>query len=323
MNIDTVASFKRRISGGESISRGEALELINAPLDALCEAADEIRSQFCSNSFDMCSIINGKSGLCSENCRYCAQSAHYRGSSEEYPLMNTAKLLRCAEYNEQRGVGRFSVVTSGKRLSRAEVDAICESYREISGKCGISLCASHGLLEYEDFVKLKAAGVSRIHNNLETSRGNFGNICSTHTYDDKLNAIRAAQKAGLEVCSGGIMGLGETWEDRIDMALELRGLGIKSVPLNVLNPIKGTPLENARVLSEDEVCRIAAMWRFILPDAKIRLAGGRGLFKDKGGRIFKSGANAAITGDMLTTSGITIADDMRLAAELGYEVKRS
>lgn len=323
MNTDDVIALKNRVTGGELISKEEALRLVEAPLDALCSAADEIRVHYCSNSFDMCSIINGKSGLCSENCRYCAQSAHYCGKSEEYPLMSAAELLQGAEYNDRRGVGRFSVVTSGKRLSHAEVDEICESYKLISSKCGISLCASHGLLEYEDFVKLKESGVSRIHNNLETSRSNFGNICTTHTYDDKLNAIRAAQMAGLEVCSGGIMGLGESWEDRIDMALELRGLEIKSVPLNVLNPIKGTPLENSRVLSEDEVCRIAAVWRFILPDAKIRLAGGRGLFADKGERIFKSGANAAITGDMLTTSGITIADDMKLVAKLGYEVKRS
>lgn len=323
MNTDIVAMLKQRVLDGGSISRDEALELTETPLEELCKAADDIRAHFCSNSFDMCSIINGKSGLCSENCRYCAQSAHYCGSADEYPLMKTAGILHSAEYNEQRGVGRFSVVTSGKRLSHAEVDAICDSYREISSKCGISLCASHGLLDYEDFVNLKAAGVSRIHNNLETSRRNFSNICTTHTYDEKLNAIRAAQKAGLEVCSGGIMGLGETWEDRVDMALELRGLGIKSVPLNVLNPIKGTPLENNPILSEDEVCRISAVWRFILPDAKIRLAGGRGLFADKGERIFTSGANAAITGDMLTTSGITISEDMKLAAKLGYEVVRS
>lgn len=323
MNTDIAALLKQQILDGGSISHDEALELTEAPLEELCGAADEIRTHFCSNSFDMCSIINGKSGLCSENCRYCAQSAHYCGNSEEYPLMNTAELLNGAHYNEQRGVGRFSVVTSGKRLSHAEVAAICESYKEISSKCGISLCASHGLLEYEDFVKLKAAGVSRIHNNLETSRRYFSYICTTHTYDEKLNAIRAAQSAGLEVCSGGIMGLGETWEDRIDMALELRELGIKSVPLNVLNPIKGTPLENNPILSEDEVCRIAAVWRFILPAAKIRLAGGRGLFTDKGERIFRSGANAAITGDMLTTSGITIAEDKKLAAKLGYEVVRS
>lgn len=323
MNTDFVSELKSRILGGGEITREEALALVEAPLDELCKAADELRGYFCSSSFDMCSIINGKSGRCSENCRYCAQSAHYCACSEEYPLMDTAELLQGAQYNAQRGVGRFSVVTSGRRLSPEEVDKVCESYREISAQCGISLCASHGLLGYEDFVKLKQAGVERVHNNLETSRRHFAKICTTHAYDDKLNAIRAAKKAGLEVCSGGIMGLGEDWADRVDMALELRALEIKSVPVNVLNPIKGTPLENSQVLSEDEVCRIAAIYRFILPQAKIRLAGGRGLFADKGRRIFQSGANAAITGDMLTTSGITIADDMKLAAELGYEVKRS
>ncbi|MGN1422618.1 MAG: biotin synthase BioB [Oscillospiraceae bacterium] len=323
MNTDNVAKLAAEIKNGRRISSEEALALVGAPLEPLCSAADAIRAHYCRDSFDMCSIINGKSGRCSENCRYCAQSAHYCGSCEEYPLMNAQQLLEGAQYNEKRGVCRFSVVTSGKRLSGAEVDSICESYREMSERCGISLCASHGLLCYEDFLKLKAAGVTRYHNNLETSRRYFPSICTTHTYDEKLAAIRAAQRAGLEVCSGGIMGLGEAWEDRVDMALELRGLGIRSVPLNVLNPIKGTPLGNSEPLCEDEVCRIAAIWRFILPEAKIRLAGGRGLFPDKGERIFRSGANAAITGDMLTTSGITIADDIALVKKLGYEVKLS
>ena len=323
MTTDNLSALAEKVKSGYAISREEAISLSEAPLEALCKAADEIREQFCSNSFDMCSIINGKSGRCSENCRYCAQSAHYCGSCEEYPLMDTCELLKGALYNEQRGVGRFSVVTSGKRLTASEIDKICESYCEISSKSSISLCASHGLLGYKDFVKLKAGGVTRYHNNLETSRRFFPAVCTTHTYEEKLDTIRSAQKAGLEVCSGGIMGLGETWEDRVDMALELRALGIKSVPLNVLNPIKGTPLGESTPLSEDDVCRVAAIWRFILPSAKIRLAGGRGLFHDKGERIFRSGANAAITGDMLTTSGITIADDRALAEKLGFEVKLS
>ena len=323
MRTDDITALAEKIKNGGLIGREEALGLVGAPLEPLCNAADDIRAHFCSDSFDMCSIINGKSGRCSENCRYCAQSAYYCGSCEEYPLMDTEQLFEGAEYNEKRGVGRFSVVTSGKRLTPAEMDKICESYREIHSRSGISLCASHGLLGYDDFVKLKAAGVTRYHNNLEASRRYFPSVCTTHTYDEKLDTIKAAQRAGLEVCSGGIMGLGETWEDRIDMALELRGLGIKSVPLNVLNPIKGTPFGENKPLGEDEVCRIAAIWRFILPDAKIRLAGGRGLFPDKGERIFSSGANAAITGDMLTTSGITIADDMALAKKLGYEVRLS
>lgn len=322
MNTE-LEKLTEQVLKGKSINKEEALFIYNTEYEQLTQSADKIRKAFCGNDFDMCSIINGKSGKCSENCRYCAQSAHFCGGSEEYPLLDTKALMEGAAYNEVRGVQRFSVVTSGKRLSKEEVDKVCESYKAMSGECKIALCASHGLLDYEDFVKLKNAGVVRYHNNLETSRRNFPNICSTHTYDDKIKAIKAAQKAGLEVCSGGIMGLGETVEDRIDMALELRGLGIKSVPVNVLNPIKGTPLGDMKPLDEKEVCRIAAVYRFILPDAKIRLAGGRGLFSDKGEAIFRSGANAAITGDMLTTSGITIADDMRIVKELGFEVKRS
>ena len=174
------------------------------------------------------------------------------------------------------------------------------------------------MLSYEQFVKLKEAGVSRYHNNLETSGRYFPSICTTHTYDEKLEAIRAAKRAGLSVCSGGIMGMGETLEDRVDMALTLRELAIHSVPVNVLNPILGTPLGNQKRLSEEEVCRIVAVYRFILPEASVRLAGGRGLFADKGRRIFESGANAAISGDMLTTSGITISEDMEMIEELGF-----
>lgn len=201
------------------------------------------------------------------------------------------------------------------------MDEICEAVREIKEKVGISVCVSLGLLNEQQFRKLKNAGVTRVHNNLETSRRNFPNICTTHTFDDKTEAIRAAQAAGLSVCSGGIMGLGETVEDRIDMAISLRDLNIKSVPVNMLNPIPGTPFENNEKLTEADMRRIVAVYRFILPTASIRLAGGRGLLPDKGKGCFVSGANAAISGDMLTTSGITTETDMALLKELGYEVK--
>jgi len=181
---------------------------------------------------------------------------------------------------------------------------------------------SFGLLNEEQFRKLKNAGVTRVHNNLETSRRFFPNVCSTHSYDDKINAILAARKAGLFVCSGGIMGLGETPEDRIDMALALRGMAVKSVPVNILNPIPGTPLEHNTKLTNEEVRRIVAVYRFILPDASIRLAGGRGLLPDKGRSCFSSGANAAISGDMLTTAGITTETDKALLRELGYEARQ-
>jgi len=202
-----------------------------------------------------------------------------------------------------------------------ELGSVCNSYSEIRKNCDISLCASHGLLSIEQLLKLKNVGVQRYHNNLETSRRNFPNICTTHTYDDKINTIKAAHKAGLEVCSGGMIGLGETMEDRIDMALDIRGLGIKSVPVNLLSPIPEIPYGKLPVLTADEVRKTVAICHFILLDAAIRLAGGRNLLADKGRSLFLSGANAAISGDVLTTSGIIISDDMRMIQELKFEVK--
>lgn len=306
---------------GRQISREEALWLYQQPLEALCRKADEIRAHFCSNGFDICTIINGKSGRCSENCRFCAQSAHNHTGAEAYPLLPNEEILAQAKANDAQGVLRYSIVTSGKRLSDEEVERMCHAVRQIRKETNIAVCISFGLLNEIQYRKLKEAGVTRVHNNLETSRRNFPNVCTTHTFDDKINAIRAAQAAGLSVCSGGIMGLGETVEDRIDMALTLRELGIRSVPVNMLNPIPGTPLEHNEKLTAEDMCRIVAVYRFLLPDASIRLAGGRGLLEDKGKSCFRSGANAAISGDMLTTAGITVATDMELLKELGYEVR--
>ena len=195
---------------------------------------------------------------------------------------------------------------------------MCDAIREIKSRIKIEVCVSFGLLTKEQFERVKEAGASRVHNNLETSRRYFPNVCTTHTFEDKVNAIRAAKAAGLAVCSGGIMGLGETREDRIDMAFTLRELGVKSVPVNMLNPIAGTPYEENPRLTAADMRRIAAVYRFILPDASIRLAGGRGLLEDKGKSCFRSGANAAISGDMLTTSGYTIESDLEMIHRLGY-----
>ncbi|MDO5397012.1 MAG: biotin synthase BioB [bacterium] len=316
-----VSQLKNKVLSGESISREEALELCGAPLDELCAAADEIRAHFCGNGFDICTIINAKSGKCSENCRYCAQSAHYGGSCEEYSLISAEKALEAAQESKRNGALRFSLVTSGKRLTEAEVDSVCGIIRRIRTECGISVCGSFGLLDAAAFKKLKDAGLERVHNNLETSRRFFPEVCTTHTFDDKLAAVRAARSAGLTVCSGGIMGLGEAPEDRIDMALELRALGVRSVPVNVLNPISGTPLENRTPLANDEVRRICAVFRFILPQAAIRLAGGRRLLGDDGRGCFKSGANAAISGNMLTTIGESVKSDVEMIKELGYKAE--
>lgn len=311
--------FKKRVLEGYQINKEEALELAETPLEELSQAADEIRQRFCGNQFDLCTIINGKSGKCSENCKYCAQSSFYPTDVESYPLLGTEELLKQAEYNRKRGVPRYSIVTSGKKLSSREVEQVCESIRQIRKNVDISVCVSFGLLNEEEFRKVKEAGAARVHNNLETSANYFPSVCTTHTQEDKIASLRAAEKAGLSICSGGIMGLGESMEDRIDLALKLRELGVRSVPVNMLNPIPGTPYENNPRLTEEEMCRIVAVFRFVLPEAYIRLAGGRGLMKDQGRRCFQSGANAAITGDMLTTAGITIQKDLEMLKELGYQ----
>ncbi|CZT57495.1 biotin synthase BioB [Solibaculum mannosilyticum] len=310
-----------KILNGGQITKTEAMFLYEHPLEELCEHADKIRRHFCSNRFDICTIINAKSGCCSENCKFCAQSSHNRTCTAKYPLLPPEEIIAQAKANYQQGILRYSIVTSGKRLSDAEVNEMCKVVERIRKEIGISVCVSFGLLNEEQFRKLKEAGVTRVHNNLETSRRNFPNICTTHTFEDKIRAIRAAQAARLSVCSGGIMGLGETAEDKIDMAFSLRELGIKSVPINMLNPISGTPFENNPKLSEEDMRRIVAVYRFILPEASIRLAGGRGLLADQGKSCFTSGANAAISGDMLTTAGITTQTDMKLIKELGYEAK--
>jgi len=307
-----------KILGGGQVTREEALALYRQPIDELCRAANRIRMYFCADRFDICTIINGKSGNCSENCKFCAQSAHNSTCADRYPLLSASEIVAHARLNQEQGVLRYSIVTSGRNLSDAEMDKMCDAVRQICSEVDISVCVSFGLLNEAQYRRLKEAGVTRVHNNLETSRRFFPQVCTTHTYEDKIGAIKAAQAAGLTVCSGGIMGLGETAEDRVDMALTLRELGIKSVPVNMLNPIPGTPFENNSRLTKEDMRRIVAVYRFLLPDASIRLAGGRGLLEDKGESCFISGANAAISGDMLTTAGITVKTDLALLEKLGY-----
>lgn len=318
---DYVKELKKRILEGTLIGKSEAMELENADLEELCKAADEIRTYFCGNRFDLCTIINAKSGKCSENCKYCAQSAFYQTAVEEYPLLETEEIIRQGKYNSERGVLRYSLVTSGRSLNQTEIKQACESISKLKEEVNIEVCVSFGLLNEEAFRRLKEAGITRVHNNLETSRRNFANVCTTHSYDDKIAAIKAAKKAGLTVCSGGIMGLGESMEDRIDMVLDLRALGVRSIPVNMLNPIKGTPYEQNQRLTVADMRRIVAIFRFLIPDAFIRLAGGRGLMEDRGRKCFESGANAAISGNMLTTAGITIENDMKMLKELGFECR--
>lgn len=312
---------RNKVQAGQELTKEEALLLSGQPLAELAKEANTLRKQMLGDSFDLCAILNGKSGRCPENCAFCAQSAHYPTAVTEYPLLDGDAIEAAAKEQVAHGVLRFSVVTSGRRLTDEEVDALCDAYRRIQKSTTLSLCASLGLLTAGQFARLREAGVTRYHNNLETSRRFFPSICTTHTYDDKLAAVTAAMEAGLTVCCGGIFGLGETMEDRIDLGLELRRLQVRSVPINVLSPIPGTPLQKNKPLSQEELLRSVAVLRFLLPHSAIRLAGGRGAMADHGKDAFLAGANAAITGNMLTTAGFPADGDRALAQSLGYRIR--
>ena len=310
-----------RIIRGERLDRRDDLSmLVELNLETLCRAADQVRRALCGDRGELCTIVNGRSGRCSEDCRFCAQSCHYHTGAEEYPFLPVQEIVEEGKRNEAAGVHRYSIVTAGRGIHGRELDHALEAYRRLREETGLGLCASHGLQTREEFQAMKEAGVTRYHANLETSRRNFPNICTTHTYEDKLENIRRAKEAGLEVCSGGILGMGETWEDRIDMALDLWELGVVSIPLNLLTPIPGTPLAQQPLLKDDEVCRSVAIFRLLNPTAWIRMAAGRRRFADGGKLLFRCGANAAITGDMLTTTGTGIAEDRTMFAQLGYQI---
>lgn len=318
-----ISSLTNEIISGRRLTADDDLCFLKeSPLQTLSAAADRLRQHFSGNKASLCSIINGKSGRCGENCKFCAQSAHNASGCDEYPFLDSERVLAECRHNEQKGVHRFAIVTAGRALSGADFDRACETFELLSRQTKMGLCASMGLLSAEQFKRLRAAGVTRYHCNLETSRRYFKNICTTHTFDDKLACIARAKAAGLEVCSGGIIGMGEGFDDRVDMALTLSALGVCSIPINALIPIKGTPLEGLPQLSPQEILRTVAAFRFIAPEADIRLAAGRLLLENSGEAAFKSGANAAITGDMLTTSGNGIDDDIKMLTALGFDTKR-
>ena len=307
---------------GYRIKRGDNLNsFINCKLKELCEGANKIRNSLCGNIIDLCSIINGKSGRCSENCKFCAQSAHHCTGITEYDFLNEEAILAECTHNEKRGINRFAIVTAGRTLSSNDFKKVISTFKLLRSKCNIGLCSSLGLLTSEQFKELYKSGVRRYHCNIETSRRNFPNICTTHTYEDKIACIKRAREAGFEICSGGIIGMGETWKDRLDMAISLSELSVNSIPINALIPIKGTPFEKLERISEDDILRTVAIFRYINPTADIRLAAGRNLIKDCGKQAFLSGANSAITGDMLTTSGNNITEDINMLKEMGFVVE--
>lgn len=315
-----VQKLKQKVMDGKEITKEEAMTLAEADLDELCQAADEIRKHFCGNVFDICSCINVKGGKCSEDCKFCPQSCfNDKVEVKPHTLIGSDQMLEEAAYMAQKGVVRCDLVSSGRRLPKDDVRKIVQDIERIRKETGIAVCCSFGLLDREDCKMLRKAGITRLHNNLESSRTFFTGVCSSHSTDDKMATLRAARAAGLTLCSGCLINLGESMEDRIELALMERELGVKSIPVNVLNPIKNSPFEDQKPMTNEEFCRTVAVFRFLLPDASIRLAAGRVFIEDHGKRALSSGANAAITGDFLMTGGMSIDSDMAMAKELGYE----
>ena len=315
-----IHTLKEKVLAGQLLTDDEAYALPSFGSSELREAAAEITAAMCPAEFEPCSIINARSGRCSENCKWCAQSAHHNAKCEIYDLVDHKECIEAARYNHERGVKRFSLVTSGKKVSGDSLRRMCAMLSEIRRDVGIEVCASMGLLGHDELQQLKDAGVKRYHCNLETAPSHFATLCTTHTIDDKLATIHAAHSLGMEVCSGGIIGMGETMRQRVEFALTLRKAQPVSIPVNVLSPIPGTPLGDTPLISEDEILDSVAIIRLIHPTVQIRFAGGRArMSKEAQLQAMRIAVNSGIVGDLLTTIGSSIAEDKELAREAGYK----
>lgn len=323
MNRKEIEILESKIKEGYEISSEEALELMHIEdKELLYDMADRLREHFNGNDFDACSIINARSGKCSEDCKWCSQSKFYKTNINVYPLVAEKEAIDMAVNNSSKGVGRFSLVTSGRTLSDQEVQKVCDIYKSIEKNSNISLCASMGLLNKSQLAELYKCGVNRYHCNLESAPSHFSKLCTTHTIEDKIKTIEAARAVGMDICSGGIIGMGETEEQRVEFALFLRKIAPDSIPINILNPIKGTPLENTAPLSQTEILTTLAIFRVINPRSAIRFAGGRGALSETAQkRALRCGVNGAIVGDMLTTIGDKdIESDKAMIKSIGYNL---
>jgi biotin synthase len=318
-----ISTCLKQIKKGEEITFDQALELATkTEPESLFKAADSIRRIMHGDYFDLCSIINAKSGKCSENCKFCAQSTHFDADIERYDIVGTEEAIIQGTDNDRHGVVRLSLVTAGKTATLEQIKEYGTIYQELGRKTGLKYCASMGFLTKEKAELLRSFGVERYHCNLEACRSFFPEVCTSHTWEDKVETINIARNAGMAVCSGGIIGMGEGLEHRIELALELRQLGIKSIPINVLTPIANTPFENMQSLSLSEVLTCVAIFRFINPTAVVRLAGGRNQLGAGQYECFTSGANGAIVGNYLTTAGNSLKGDLREIEKQGFTFKK-
>lgn len=317
-----IKKLKEQVLNGYLINETEARLLAHSTeKELLYRAAHEITRYFMGNKFDTCSILNAKSGNCSEDCKWCAQSGRYPTSVTLYPFLPVEECVRHAVYNAEQGIGRFALVTSGKRVSAGDLDKITDAVREIKRKSPVKCCASMGLLSREQLQQLYDCGVENYHCNIETAPSYFRELCTTHTLEQKMDTIRTAREIGFRICSGGIIGMGETQEQRIEMALFLRKENILSIPLNLLQPIPGTPLETVAGMTEEEFLTTVALFRFINPNAYLRFSGGRSqLTLSTQRKALYIGINAAITGDLLTTTGSRAEADKKLFTSEGYSL---
>lgn len=289
----------------------EAEELLNTDLELLMSYAEKLKIKFMGKEPQTCAIINARSGLCTENCAFCAQSSHFKTGAPVYEYLDLERIRKAAEDVSKKGVERFSIVTSGLGPDDEEFEKIKESLKIIASY-GLKADASVGCMSYEKLMELKSVGLDAYHHNLEVSRSFFPSICSTHDYEDDVKTVRDAVRAGLYVCCGCIFGLGETWKHRYELAITLKELGVHSIPMNFLNPIKGTPMDSRPVMTEEEALRILSFFRFLLPDKSIRVCGGRSIVfaEDSAAKVLRAGASGIMVGDYLTVKGISMDEDM-------------
>lgn len=311
---------KKIIKNNYEISKDEALNLLNAPVDLLLNLANDIRKHFCKDSFDFCTIINVKSGNCSEDCKYCAQSARFNTGCDVYEILDQEKILKIADDNKL--ANRIALVSSGRGLKKnsKEFNKVKKAYEALKNSVDLNLCASFGIADDESLKMLKESGVSMYHHNLETSKNYFSQICSTHSFEERVDTILRAKKIGFKICSGGIFGMGESFEDRIDLAFALKNLGVVSVPINILTPIRGTPLESKTLIDKIELLKTIAIYRFILPNAFLRFAGGRMQILDIVQKALNGGINSLLSGNYLTTTGSNLKDDIKMAKDNGFKI---